>query len=84
MELASMLAGEPFSDHPRAVCRALGSFLRSYNDLLDDRRRQDLYEYAAEVIGTAGGHELSAARAQRLVQWADETRRSRRSASRLC
>ena len=28
MELASMLAGEPFTDQPRAVSRSLGAFLR--------------------------------------------------------
>jgi hypothetical protein len=42
MELASMLAGERFSDRPRSVSRALAAFLRGYNDLLDDKRRQDL------------------------------------------
>ena len=30
MELASMLAGEPFSDHPESVCPVIGSFLRAY------------------------------------------------------
>ena len=29
-----------------------GMVLRSYNDGLDDRRRQDLYAYASAVIGT--------------------------------
>ena len=33
MELASMLAGEPFSDHPESVCPVIGSFLRAYNDM---------------------------------------------------
>ena len=28
MELASMLAGEPFTDHPASVCPVIGSFLR--------------------------------------------------------
>ena len=42
MELASMLAGEGFSDHPRSVSRPIASFLRGYNDLVDDRRREDL------------------------------------------
>jgi hypothetical protein len=42
MELASMLAGEPFSDHPHSVCPVIGSFLRTYNDSIDDQRRQDL------------------------------------------
>ena len=29
MELASMLAGEPFSDHPASVCPVIGSLLMS-------------------------------------------------------
>ncbi|MBV9806078.1 MAG: hypothetical protein JO286_02790, partial [Solirubrobacterales bacterium] len=29
MELASMLSGEPFTDHPASVCPVIGSFLRS-------------------------------------------------------
>jgi hypothetical protein len=52
MELASMLAHERFSDHPKAVCPVIGSFLRKYNDGIDDERRQDLYAVAAKVIGT--------------------------------
>jgi hypothetical protein len=72
MELASMLSGESFSDRPRCVCRVIGAFLRGYNDLLDDERRQDLYEYAAKVVGTAGSAEIERARAERLRQWGDE------------
>ena len=52
MELASMLAGEPFSDHPRSVSPTIAAVLRGYNDMLDDDRRRDLYAYAAEVVGT--------------------------------
>jgi hypothetical protein len=52
MELASMLADEPFGDQPRSACPVIGMVLRSYNDGLDDRRRQDLYAYASAVIGT--------------------------------
>jgi hypothetical protein len=52
MELASMLAGEPFTDHPRAVCPVIATVLRAYNDALDDDRRQDLYRYAAASVGT--------------------------------
>ena len=36
MELASMLASEPFSDHPASVCPVIASFLRAYNDSVDD------------------------------------------------
>jgi AhpD family alkylhydroperoxidase len=40
MELASMLAHEPFSERPQSVCPVIGAFLRAYNDRLDDRWRQ--------------------------------------------
>ena len=72
MELASMLAGERFSDRPGSVSPAIGAFMRGYNDLLDDRRRQDLLRYASEVVGTAGSEALERARRERLVAWADE------------
>lgn len=53
-----MLAGEEFSDHPMSVCRVIGSFLRSYNDSIDDEGRQDLYACAAKVVGSRGSKEL--------------------------
>jgi hypothetical protein len=81
MELASMLAGEGFSDHPRSVSRPIASFLRGYNDLVDDRRREDLYRYAAHAVGTAGPAATEAERAARLLDWADRLweRRAARS-----
>ena len=74
MELASMLAGDPFSDHPRSVCPVIGSLLRAYNDSIDDSRRQDLYAYAAKVVGSAAGDEVQLARARRLRQWSGSRR----------
>ena len=79
MELASMLAGEPFSDRPQAVCPVIGAYLRSYNDVVDDERRQDLYAYAAEAIGTSGSPDLRRARAERA---ADGARRQARAGAR--
>ena len=70
MELASMLAGEPFSDHPPSVCPVIGSFLRAYNDRIDDGRRQDLYAYAAKVVGSRAPRDVQHARAERLSAWA--------------
>jgi hypothetical protein len=78
MELASMLAGEPFTDRPACVDPVLGGFLRAYNDTIDGRRRQDLYAVAARVVGTARGRELEEARAARLIAFAEEHRRRRR------
>ena len=83
MELASMLAGECFSDHPRSVSRPIASFLRGYNDLLDDRRREDLYRYAAIAVGTAGSPAVEEARAARLLAWADQQWERRASRSLL-
>ncbi len=69
MELASMLAGEPFSDHPQSVCPVIGSFVRSYNDAIDDLRRQDLYAYAAAIVGTRSSVAVEQARGARLHAW---------------
>src|SRR4051795_8287327 len=55
MELASMLADEPFSGRPSSVSPTIGAFLRTYNDGLDDERRQDLYAVAAAVVGSTRG-----------------------------
>jgi hypothetical protein len=79
MELASMLAGEPFTDHPASVCPVIGSFLRSYNDSIDSTRRQALYEYASKVVGSRASAGTQRARAARLAEWAEEMQRSRRS-----
>jgi hypothetical protein len=72
MELASMLEAEPFSDHPASVCPVIGSLLRAYNDTIDDDRRQDLYAYAAKVVGSRNSISIQRERAERLCEWACE------------
>lgn len=52
MELASMLEGREFTDTPDSVCPVIRDFLRSYNDRIDDERRQDLYACASAVVGS--------------------------------
>jgi hypothetical protein len=79
MELASMLAGEHFSDHPACACPVIGSFLRAYNDSIDDEHRQDLYTYASRIVGTRSGAQVQRARAERLFEWAFEMRLRRLS-----
>jgi hypothetical protein len=69
MELSSMLADEPFSDHPASVCPVIASLLRAYNDSIDDQRRQDLYGYAAKVVGSRGSAELERARTEYVTAW---------------
>jgi hypothetical protein len=72
MELASMLAGEPFTDQPSSVSRSLAAFLRMYNDTVDDRRRQDLYAYASTAVGTARSELAEHDRIERLEAWTEE------------
>jgi hypothetical protein len=69
MELASMLAGEPFSDHPAGTSPVIGAFLRAYNDDVDDERRQSLYRYAALVVGTRAFDHVERARASACTTW---------------
>jgi hypothetical protein len=81
MELASMLSGEGFSDQPRTVCPVIAGFLRAYNDILDDERRQDLYPVASAVVGTATSDEdVIARRVHLIAEWGREqlSRRRRR------
>jgi hypothetical protein len=61
-ELASILAGEPLSDHPKSVCRVIAAFLREYNDAVDDRRRQQLRACVAAVVGTRSSRAVERAR----------------------
>lgn len=77
MELASMLAGERFTDRPRSVCPVLGGFLRAYNDVVDDDRRHDLYPYAALAVGTRSDPHVEALRAERCLAFAERLHRAR-------
>jgi len=79
MELASMLAGEPFSDRPECVCPVIGAFLRAYNDAIDDGRRQDLYAYATKAVDSRACSSVEQARVDRLNEWTEERRYSRRT-----
>jgi hypothetical protein len=78
MEVASMLGGEPFSDEPQCVCPVIAEFLRTYNDQVDDERRQDLFAYAALVVGTRKDHRTERERADRCLDWWLETSTPRR------
>ena len=72
MELSSMLAGEPFSDRPRCVDPVIAGFLRTYNDGIDESRRQELFPLAAEVVGTRAVAGVQAERARMCLAWAQE------------
>lgn len=68
MELVAWMAGEEHSDHPACVSPVLSTFLRRWNDDLDDVGRQRLKPYLRRVIGTAGdGHDET--RGWMLTDW---------------
>jgi hypothetical protein len=67
MELASVLAGEDFSDAPKSVSPRIAALLRGYNDGVDHDRRQTLKRFAAGAVGTAGDPELERQR-HRLIR----------------
>jgi hypothetical protein len=70
MELASMLAHEPFTDRSPSISPTIGAFLRTYNDGVDDDRRQDLYSVAAAVVGTASSRSVERERIYRCLAFA--------------
>ena len=83
MELASMLAGEPFTDHPRSVSKPLAAFLRGYNDALDDTYRQTLKPYASACVGTAAGRAAERRRRRLARRWLSEERAGANASSAL-
>jgi hypothetical protein len=70
MELASMLSGEPFSDRPGSTSPVIAALLRTYNDGLDDQRRQDLYPLASMIVGTASARHVERDRSSRCLEFA--------------
>jgi hypothetical protein len=51
MEFASVLAGEPFTDHPRCTHQLLGELARRVNDNVDEGTRQRLLPLVPTVVG---------------------------------
>src|ERR687887_508508 len=72
MELASMLAHEPFSDRARCISPTIGAFLRTYNDGLDDERRQDLYPVASAIVAWAARTALDAGAHEAALKLVDD------------
>jgi hypothetical protein len=54
VELASLLAGERFSDRPACVDHVIGGYLRSLNDRASHAERQRLLPYAERAVGSCG------------------------------
>src|SRR6266436_2005000 len=52
MEYVSMLAGEPFSDHPQCTHPVLAAVARMANDALPDDRRHEMISRINRLFGT--------------------------------
>ena len=70
VELASLLAREPFSDRPDCVCPVIAAFLRGWNDrsAYADRERL-LRPYAQRIVGTRASASVTAWRRDLCLAW---------------
>jgi hypothetical protein len=69
LEVASYLAGEPWSDSPKCVSPIIAAFGRRWNDDLGDDDRQMLKPYAAKMLNTVGSKALENRRAWMVTDW---------------
>jgi hypothetical protein len=69
MEAVAFLAGEEWSDHPACASRIVGTFLRSWNDVLPDDQRQELRQYIPRLVGSAGTPEQEGRRSWMALDW---------------
>jgi hypothetical protein len=69
VELASVLAGEKFSDAPRCVCEVIAAYLRAWNDRAGYADRQRLAPYARRIVGSRGSPAVTAARRDTCLTW---------------
>jgi hypothetical protein len=59
VELASVLAGEKFSDRPRCVCSVIAAYLRALNDRASHAERQQLRPFAVLVVGSSADRRIT-------------------------
>ena len=69
LEAVAVLAGEPWTDHPGCVSPCLATFLRAWNDGMDDADRQQLRPLIPLLIGTAAPRALELGRAWLASHW---------------
>src|SRR5919201_4433363 len=70
VELASMIAGEEFSDRPVCVCPVIGAFLRGWNDRASHAERQRLAPYARRIVGSRADPRVPQERREMSLEWA--------------
>ena len=81
VELASMIAGEEFSDRPLCVCPVIGAFLRGWNDRASHAERQRLAPYAPRIVGSRADPQVTQERREMSLEWAGAGPRGNRGPS---
>ena len=69
MEAVSYLAGEAFSDSPKCSCPVIGSFLRTWNDGLNNKDRQMLKEFVPLLVNSKSTVAVERKRHQMIGNW---------------
>src|SRR5438093_11071621 len=69
VELASIVAGEDFSDRPSCVCPVIAGFLRGWNDRSAYSDRQRLRPYATRIVGTRADKRVTRERHDLCLEW---------------
>jgi hypothetical protein len=69
VELASLLAREPFSDRPECVCPVIAAFLRGWNDRAAYADRQRLRPYSQRIVGTRASRSVTHWRRDLCLAW---------------
>lgn len=69
VELASLLAGEEFSDRPDCVCPVIAAYLRAWNDRSAYAHRQRLAPYAERVVGSRSSAAVCRQRRDLSLEW---------------
>jgi len=69
MEAAAWLAGRPHSDHPECVSPIIGTFMRRWNDDLDDVGRQRLKPLLPLVLNTVARTDIEQRRGWMCADW---------------
>ena len=76
MEWVSVLAGEPWSDHPQCTCPVIAAFVRRWNDGIsnDDDRTQLLKPLLPLLVNTRGDNDMMLRRMWLIIDWDIRTR----------
>jgi hypothetical protein len=69
VELASLVAREPFSDRPDCVCPVIAAFLRGWNDRSAYADRQRLRPYARRIVGSTSSPTVTRWRRDLCLAW---------------